>query len=240
MNEQLPESNTGPDSEPDAPHEVVSGTGRRPLASRSTLWARRLCQLLATTPVTPNQISLFSVVFAILALLSMVVAVQVDTALSGSIWLMAAALACQMRLLCNLMDGMVAIEAGKQSRDGAVWNELPDRAADVIILAGLGFAAGVSWLGWAVAALAVSTAYVRELGKGIDGVVDFSGPMAKPHRMALVTGALLTAAFFNLVVHGTPMLVPQVLEAALWLLCAGCLITLYRRSRHLLLRLRQQ
>ena len=150
------------------------------------------------------------------------------------------------------MDGMVAIEAGKQTADGAFWNEQPDRVADALILVGLGIAAGSLALGWAAAALAISTAYVRELGKGIDGVVDFSGPMAKPHRMALVTGALIGAALLSLVFSteapGSESidssggffdsgLVIAVLELSLWLLCAGCAVTVYRRCQRLLKRL---
>src|SRR5438105_2817615 len=38
----------------------------------------------------------------------------------------------QLRLLCNLLDGMVAIEGGFRSRSGEVFNELPDRVSDVV------------------------------------------------------------------------------------------------------------
>ena len=167
----------------------------------------------------------------------MALSVSVDSRMLAGLCLIVAAIACQLRLLCNLMDGMVAIEAGKQTRDGALWNELPDRVADILILAGLGLAAGFVSLGWAAAALAVCTAYVRELGKGIDGVVDFRGPMAKPHRMALVTGALFVAAVSSLVSISLSHNVAAILQTALWVLCAGTVLTLYRRSRALLKRL---
>ena len=208
---------------------------RRPLASRSTRWAVGLSQRLAATSITPNQISYCSVAAAALALLLLVMTQQLDSSGWISLCLLLAAVMCQLRLLCNLMDGMVAIEAGKQTRDGAVWNELPDRIADVLFLVAAGIAAGFISLGWAAATLAVSTAYVRELGKGIDGVVDFAGPMAKPHRMALLTLALLLAAIVSVVVDSRWY--QQILQWALWLMCAGCLVTLYRRSRTLLQRL---
>ncbi len=215
--------------------ETDAPVDRRPLASRSTRWAVSLSQHLAATAITPNQISYCSIVAAVLALLLLMATSQLDSSGWISLCLLLAAVMCQLRLLCNLMDGMVAIEAGKQTRDGAVWNELPDRIADVLFLVGAGMAAGFISLGWAAAALAVSTAYVRELGKGIDGVVDFAGPMAKPHRMALLTLALLLAAIVNL--FAEPLLYQQILEWTLWLLCAGCLATLYRRSSALLQRL---
>jgi hypothetical protein len=77
------------------------------------------------------------------------------------------AVACiQLRLLCNLLDGMVAVEQGLATPTGPIWNELPDRLADVFFLVGAGygaqaagFQAGVA-LGWSAAALALLTAYV--------------------------------------------------------------------------------
>ncbi len=210
---------------------------RRPLVSRSSGWARRLSTALAATSITPNQISILSVIAAAGAWGGLALSVAVNSRTLAGMCLIAAAIACQLRLLCNLMDGMVAIEAGKQTRDGALWNELPDRVADVLILVGLGLAAGFVSLGWAAAALAVFTAYVRELGKGIDGVVDFRGPMAKPHRMALATIALLLAAVGSFISPTSAEFVPELLQTALWVLCAGTVLTLYRRSSALLSRL---
>ena len=48
-------------------------------------------------------------------------------------------------------------------------------------------------LGWSAAVLAVLTAYVRVLGASLGTTHQFIGPMAKPHRMALVES-----------VHGPP------------------------------------
>lgn len=210
---------------------------RRPLTSRSTAWARKLAAALASTSMTPNQISILSMVAAAGALGALSFSTVVDSRTLVGVCLIVAALACQLRLLCNLMDGMVAIEAGKQTRDGALWNELPDRVADILILVGVGVACECVVLGWAAATLAVFTAYVRELGKGIDGVVDFRGPMAKPHRMALTTAALLLAAVSSIASVSSAEFVPDILQVALWILCAGTVLTLYRRSSALLSRL---
>jgi len=210
---------------------------RRPLASRSSRWAGWLSRLLAGTSITPNQVSMASIAFAMLAFGTMLLSTRIGSHPLSALCLLVAAAGCQLRLLCNLMDGMLAIEAGRQTRDGAVWNELPDRVADVLILVGAGIAADFVSLGWAAAVLAVSVAYVRELGKGIDGIVDFSGPMAKPHRMALVTAALLLACVLYLVIEVPEPVVIYCLQAVLWVLCAGTLLTLYRRSRTLLRRL---
>ena len=160
---------------------------RRPLASRDTAWARRIASALARSSITPNQISTVSIAFAALGAWALV-----DT---RPLALVGAAICVQLRLLCNLVDGMVAIEGGKQSATGALYNEFPDRIADSLFLVALGYACGVPWLGWLAALLAALTAYVRATGGALGLAQDFRGPMAKPHRMAVLTvGCLVGAA----------------------------------------------
>lgn len=65
------------------------------------------------------------------------------------------------RLLCNLFDGMVAIEGGKRSENGDLFNDIPDRFSDVLLLVPAGYIAG-GWgieLAWLAAILAIMTAY---------------------------------------------------------------------------------
>lgn len=204
-------------------------TDRRPIASRETGWARRLTRVLARTRITPNQISMASMGFAVMAGL----AFWLGGGMAGTgrvVLLLLAALGCQLRLICNLLDGLVAVEAGKGAPDGAFWNEAPDRASDTAILAGIGYGIGVPGLGWAAAALAVATAYVRELGRATTGENDFCGPMAKPQRMATVTLAAVIAAVWQ----GAP-----VLQIALWVVALGAGATALRRSARMIARLRR-
>jgi phosphatidylglycerophosphate synthase len=165
---------------------------RRPLRSRETAWARALTRRLARAGAAPNAISGASVVAAAVAGAALWGAGATDGVPRVAL-LVLAALGCQARLLCNLLDGLVAVEAGPGAPDGAFWNEAPDRVSDMLILAGLGLGAGAPALGWAAASLAVLTAYVRELGRGLGQSMDYRGPMAKPQRMAVVTGAALLA-----------------------------------------------
>jgi phosphatidylglycerophosphate synthase len=211
---------------------------RRPLKSRGTGWARTLAAALARAGVSPDLISAFSVLLA-----AMGAAAFVASGLSGglcrSLLLVAAGTCVQLRLLCNLLDGMVAVEHGKGGALGPIWNELPDRLADVLFLAGAGYGAalaGIGWaddLGWAAAAAAVLTAYVRELGRGLGQPGDFSGPMAKPHRMALLTGACVVSA-----AEGLWGWRGETLAIALGLVAAGALVTAARRTIHVARRLK--
>jgi hypothetical protein len=76
--------------------------------------------------------------------------------------------------------------------------------------------------------LAVSTAYVRELGRGLGFPADFSGPMAKPHRMAALTVTCLLAALEPL--WGGRGLVMMI---GLSVIAAGTAWTVIRRVRRL-------
>jgi len=132
----------------------------------------------------------------------------------------------QLRLLCNLFDGMVAVEGGFKTKSGEVFNELPDRFADAFILIGLGYASSNATLGCIAAVLAVITAYVRALGASAGAGQNFMGPMAKQHRMAVVTiAAILCALALFWSWHA------QIATVALGIMIAGMLVTIARRAR---------
>lgn len=208
---------------------------RRPLASRQSGWAVTVTRWLAATSITPNQISIASMVFSALAGAAFWAAGTAEDAALRALLLIAAAAFCQLRLLCNLFDGMVAIEAGKSAADGGFWNEFPDRVSDLLIFAGIGYGIGHPALGWAAVAMAILTAYVRELGRGCGLPADFSGPMAKPHRMALVTVAAL-ATILEPLWSGRN----ELLYAALWLVAVGAAVTVIRRSWRIVRTLRSR
>lgn len=211
---------------------MAQDSDRRPLASRDTGWARGIARRLSASGITPNQISMASMAMAACAGTAFWLAGSAVSGLRAAL-LLAAALLCQFRLLCNLFDGMVAIEGGKQEADGPFWNEFPDRVADILILTGVGYGIGVPALGWAAAAFAVLTAYTRELGRNCGLPADFSGPMAKQHRMATITAAALLSLLEPLW-RGQG----EVLEIALWLIAVGAAVTAFRRAANIVRALR--
>ena len=204
---------------------------RRPIASRSAAWAQSMAGYLAERSVTPNQISQSSLVFAALACLSFCFSVWFDT--PG--FLVIAAIFIQMRLIANLMDGLVAVEGGKGTADGGFWNEVPDRPADVLILAGAGVAAGSLTLGLVAGIGALVTAYIRAMSTSLGGPDDFCGPMAKQHRMAVVTGAAVIGAV-EASMSGTQV----AMISGLLIIILGTGVTALRRSRRLLGHLNQR
>jgi phosphatidylglycerophosphate synthase len=197
---------------------------RRPISARGNVFIQRIATALARSPLTPNAISVLSIVFA-------------AAGAAALLWLPAwgawlCALGIQLRLLCNLFDGMVAVEGGKSTPTGALYNEVPDRVADSLLLVALGYAAGLPWVGWLAALLAAATAYIRTLGGALGQPQDFRGPMAKQHRMALMTLACVAAPFEQMLA-GTG----YVLKGAVALIAAGALLTCGTRLRAIAVRL---
>ena len=189
---------------------------RRPIRPRRSAWAHRTAALLARSTLTPNQISCLSVVFALIG-------AGLLAWWPTSIGFLLAALCIVLRLLCNLFDGMVAVEGGKGTPAGALFNEIPDRIADSLFLIATGYAAAMPWLGWLCALMAAITAYIRVLGGSLGLPQDFRGPMAKPHRMWLLGIALTIAAFVVPWRH-------ELMLAALALIALGGAATCVTRS----------
>jgi phosphatidylglycerophosphate synthase len=160
---------------------------RRPISARSSAWAQRSAAVLAHAGISPNQISVASVVFATLG----AAVLAWNPAPAG---LIACAIAIQARLVCNLLDGMVAIEGGRKSALGQLYNEFPDRIADSLLIVALGYAVEMPALGWLGALAAALTAYVRVFGGALGLRQDFRGPMAKQHRMAVMTVSCILGA----------------------------------------------
>lgn len=195
--------------------------------------AGSVARVLANAGLRPNAISVLSVVFAAIAAACLVGAGRVEGITRIFCWLGAAA-GIQLRLLANLFDGMVAVEGGFRTKSGEVFNELPDRISDALVLAAAGYAApGVTWmhdLGWAAAALAVITAYVRTLGAACGTAQYFIGPMAKQQRMFLLTAACVGNALFLPPGLWRIDLVPW----ALGVVAVGCVVTIARRTTQIL------
>jgi phosphatidylglycerophosphate synthase len=162
-------------------------SNRRPIAARGSAWAQRIAAALARSSITPNQISVASVLFA-----GMGAALLVWWPTMPGLLL--CAVCVQLRLICNLLDGMVAMEGGKASAVGKIYNEFPDRVADSVLIVALGYACGMPWVGWLGALLAALTAYVRVFGGSLGLAQDFRGPFAKQQRMATLTIACIAGA----------------------------------------------
>jgi phosphatidylglycerophosphate synthase len=205
---------------------------RRPIPERSASWAIRSARWLQQAGVRPNQISVLGVAIAAFAAVCLVLAGRSEGGVRA-VLLVVAAVAIPFRLLCNMLDGMLAVEGGLKTASGELYNELPDRLADLLLLAGAGYAIeNVPWgaeLGWAAAAAALLTAYVRTLGVAAGAAQHFDGPLAKPRRMHLLIAACLLSAVET--VAGWPQ--GRVMVIALVIMIGGGVVTIVRRLQRI-------
>ncbi len=227
-------------------------TGRRPLKTREWPFFKNLAAALARGGATPNGISAASIVFGCCAGAAFAATAYVDGWALRMCWF-GAAVSIQLRLIANLLDGMVAVEGHKGGPTGDLWNEAPDRISDAAIFIGAGYASGSSpALGWAAALVAVFVAYIRALGASVGAGQCFLGPQAKPHRMALMTALAVFGAIFpqavardwnhsvsesmrTLYFHDTYYIISvgrvsmTAVSFALWIVILGGVVTAWRR-----------
>src|SRR2546427_6041387 len=164
---------------------------RRPIATRNRKWAQAATIWLASRNVSPNAISIAGMCACIVAGIALGATSISDYRV---LWLVAA-LGAQLRLTANMLDGMVALASGRASKVGELYNEVPDRVSDAAVFIGAGYAWGGNVaLGYVATILAIFTAYVRAAGKIAGAPNEFCGPMAKQHRMLVVTAACVYSA----------------------------------------------
>jgi len=219
-----------PETPTQGPRKAAAPEARSNVKSRQKSWARSLASTIAPW-LSPNTISCLSVLFAALGATALILVPHLDGNLGRALLLVAAALLIQMRLLANLMDGMVAVENGRKQSTGDLFNELPDRLTDSLFIVAAGYATTLSWahdLAWAAALLALLTEYVRAFSGSLGLVQTFAGLIGKPQRMAI-----LTAAAFGSLIELHFGYQGYVLAGALALMVLGSLETVWQRTRYI-------
>jgi phosphatidylglycerophosphate synthase len=201
---------------------------RRPIATRNRKWAQAATVWLASRNVSPNAISIAGMCACIVAGIALGVTSICDYRI---LWIIAA-LGAQLRLTANMLDGMVALASGRASRTGELYNEVPDRVSDAAVFIGAGFAWGGNiTLGYIATILSIFTAYVRAAGKIAGAPNEFCGPMAKQHRMLVIT---LICLYSTITPRSWQMITPDdsqfgLMTLGLAVIVAGCVITVIRR-----------
>ena len=201
---------------------------RRPIATRNTKWAQVATARLAARNISPNAISIAGMCACIVA----GIALGLTSVASNRIFWLIAALGAQLRLTANMLDGMVALASRRASKVGELYNEIPDRISDAAVFIGAGFAWGGNvTLGYVATILAIFTAYIRAAGKIAGAPNEFCGPMAKQHRMLVITiicvYAAITPRSWQKVTFDNWQV--SVMTIGLAVIIIGCLITVIRR-----------
>ena len=197
---------------------------RRPISARNSRISEHISSLLTKQGISPNAISIASMVFAAGAGGSLVATKYGN---NDGIWWSCSIVLIIMRLLANMFDDMVAVESGRLSALGEIYNELPDRISDAGIFIAAGFASGSTpHLGYIAALLAVLVAYTRTLGNFMGVTQLFLGPMAKSHRMFTLSAFCL----FNALLPDA-WGISNLLSWGLLIIISGSVLTFLRRVR---------
>jgi phosphatidylglycerophosphate synthase len=201
----------------------------RPIAQifrRTAVGAANLCVRLG---ISPDAISYLSILAALAAALCFWKS-------GRNMWLLIIApLFCYLRLWFNMLDGMVAVAAGKASARGEVVNDLPDRISDVIIFVGVAHSDLMNPLiGYWTAIFSLFTAYVGLFGQAIGGRREFSGIMSKPWRMvALSLGAWAMFVYRPCQAGSHDFGRLTILDWTCLVIIAGCLQTIIVRLKRI-------
>ena len=201
---------------------------RRPIATRNRKWAQASTAWLASQNVSPNAISIAGMCACIIGGIAIGLTSLVDYRM---LWLIGA-VGAQLRLTANMLDGMVAIASSRTSKTGELYNEVPDRISDAAVFIGAGYAWGGNvTLGYIATILAIFTAYVRAAGKIAGAPNEFCGPMAKQHRMLVITlicvYAAITPQSWQMIPFNESHI--GVMTLGLAVIVVGCVITVVRR-----------
>src|SRR6059058_2237288 len=210
----------------------VKAIDRRPIATRNRKWAQSATTWLASRNVSPNAISIAGMCACIAAGIALGLT---SVAYHRLFWLIAA-LGAQLRLTANMLDGMVALASGRASNVGELYNEIPDRVSDAAVFIGAGYAWGGNIaLGYIATIVAIFTAYIRAAGKIAGAPNEFCGPMAKQHRMLVITLICLYSAItprsWQMITFNDSQI--GLMTLGLVAIVVGCVITVFRRVSHI-------
>ena len=120
----------------------------------------------------------------------------------------------------------------RASKTGELYNEVPDRFSDAAVFIGTGFAWGGNiTLGYIATILSIFTAYVRAAGKIAGAPNEFCGPMAKQHRMLVITLICLYSAIaprsWQMITFNDSQI--GLMTLGLVVIIVGCVMTVIRR-----------
>lgn len=211
---------------------VTAGIDRRPLPVRDRWAFTRSARVLAHAGATPNAISMTGLAMGVLSGFALAATTWAEVGVTQRALWLAGVVLIQLRGVCNILDGVVAVQSGSRSRVGLLYNEIPDRVSDAATMIGAGYAlGGSSVLGWAAAVTAVFVAYVRAQCRLAGAPSDYGGPMAKPMRMVVVVVAAAYAALTPSAWHWRwgPDDTWGIMAAALLVVVVGGVVTAWRR-----------
>ena len=198
-------------------------------APASTGWTNRLAARMAAIGLGAGGVWAVALVLALLAAACLLWSGAAPAKLRAVLLFLAVVL-IQFRMTGSRTAGLLARDHGLGDARAAIWSEIPDRLADLMILVGAGYGAeragidGAGALGWLAAVLALLGGHVRLLGVTLGFRSEALGPMGATVRMAVLSAACIVSMFEPLWGWRGPGLV-----IGLSIIALGAAITLGRR-----------
>jgi phosphatidylglycerophosphate synthase len=168
-------------------------------------WAHKLIEPLAAlaekSGISPNQLSVLSLVFA-----AMAAAFYILSA-SNIEMLYAAALMVLLNAILDTMDGALARRIGKANLKGDFLDHVIDRYADMFFLGGIIFAGYAPWPIGLLAVIGVFlTSYIGTQAQALQLGRYYGGMMGRADRLTLIFLATIGNAVYSNDLAGLPIL----------------------------------
>jgi CDP-diacylglycerol--glycerol-3-phosphate 3-phosphatidyltransferase len=136
---------------------------------------------LARMKLTPNNVSLLSLIFATLA------GVSYYYSFNNQLFLFAALVLVILNSFTDAVDGVMARKMNLQSDLGDFLDHVIDRYADTFIICGIFFAGYANWMIGVCAITGVLiTSYMGTQGQAVGGKRHYGGIMGRADRLALI------------------------------------------------------
>jgi len=150
-----------------------------------------LLLLLKRMGVSPNHITVFTIVFSIIIGYILFLGIQ------DRFWFLIVALGLLLRMMLNALDGMMAKQFNLQSKLGEILNEIGDVISDIAIyLPFIYFESIKSEYVIIFIFLSIINEFCGVLAKLISGTRRYDGPMGKSDRAFLV-GVMCIIMYFT-------------------------------------------
>ncbi|MCP4384587.1 MAG: CDP-alcohol phosphatidyltransferase family protein [Hyphomicrobiales bacterium] len=163
------------------------------LKPRFQAWLRPLSERLVAAGVTANQVTIAAVLLSL--------GYGALLAVNGtSLFLVGLPIVVLVRMAFNAIDGMMAREAGQQSRLGFFLNEIGDVVSDTALYLPLALLLAPEYplvIGSMIVAIAL-TEFAGVLGCAAGGTRRYDGPFGKSDRAVFFSVIAIVAAVFTL------------------------------------------
>jgi phosphatidylglycerophosphate synthase len=171
------------------------------LRSQSGVIAEPLAAAAERTGISPNQLTLLSLAFAVAAFLFYFFSS------SNASFLYLAALMSLLNAVADLADGALARRTGTADPKGDFLDHVVDRYADMLVLAGIVFAGYAPWsVGFLAVVGVLLTSYIGTQAQALHLGRYYGGMMGRADRMIVIFLATIANAIYPASIDGLPIL----------------------------------